>query len=181
MGSNMGIEIKLKHRQCKMHLILEHKITVIVGLSGTGKSTMHRALTDKDATTQIKVSDTRYQIEYISNRQSADNLIDNNNVFISYKIYLIDEGRLEIDNYIANAIQYSAHSYFIITSRTNLGKLNFDMRAVKELEMQNNGITILKDYVLTSRKTRNELYNMDVESIVIEDAGKAKQFLKNYL
>ena len=47
--------------------------------------------------------------------------------------------------------------------------------------MQNNGITILKDYVLTSRKTRNELYNMDVESIVIEDAGKAKQFLKNYL
>ena len=38
-------------------------------------------------------------------------------------------------------------------------KMVYDEFFTKELEMQNNGITILKDYVLTSRKTRNELYN----------------------
>lgn len=178
---NMGIELKLKHRQCRMHLILEHKITVIVGLSGTGKSTLHRALTDKDATTQFKISDTKYQVEYIPNRQFADHLMNEDGIFTGYKIYLIDEGRLEIDNDIANAIQHSVYSYFVITSRTNLGRLNFDMHAVKELEIRNNGITVLKDYVMSDEKTESEWRNIKIESVIVEDSGKAKKWFGELL
>lgn len=172
----MPIELKLRHRNCKMHLLLEHKITVIVGLSATGKSTLHRVLTDKDATTQYKLSDGRYQIEYIADRQSANNFIDNHRVFKSYRIYLIDEGKLEIDNEIAYAIQHSSSAYFVITSRTSLGKLNFDIHAVKELKTQSNGVTILTDYIVMKQRNYSALEAASICSVIVEDSGKAKQW-----
>lgn len=77
---------------------------------------------------------------------------------------------------IAKAIQCSTNSYFLITSRTNLGKLNFSLNAVKELKIQNNGIAMLENYVKTSKK--ENIRNTELQSVVIEDSGKAREWFK---
>lgn len=171
----VGVELRIRHRNCRLYLKIEHKITVIVGLSGTGKSIMHRALTDGNAATRVVVSDSRYQVEYLQSREYAENVIGSG-VFKGYRIYLIDEGKLNVDNDIARAIQYSANAYFIITSRTDLNMLNFDMFAVKELETQSNGVTVLKDYMRTCKEDRVNSVYKSINSSVIEDRGKALQW-----
>lgn len=168
------IEIKIKHRNCRMHLVIKDKVTVIMGLSATGKSTIHRVLTNPDSTTDIKLSNSKFELINITSRQSLDSNLNKDNTLFRNKVYVIDEGKLSIDDAVANIIQYSINVYFIITARTKLGKLNYGLTAVKKLEQQENGISILKDFIRTTPKNDNELRVMDIDKAIIEDSGKAK-------
>lgn len=176
------IEIKIKYRNYKLQLQLEHKVTVILGNSATGKSTIHKILTDGDVTFTKKISDSRYNLAYLSISGALENAIDNHGKFKEYKIYLIDEGRLEIDDKIAKAIQNSVNCYFVITSRNLFGKLNYDLQDVKEIETQTNGVSVLKDYIHTQKRHTEELRNIqDIQEIVIEDSGRAKIWFSELL
>lgn len=168
------IEIKIKHRNCKMHLIIKDKITVIMGLSATGKSTIHKVLTNPDRTTDIKLSDSRFELINITSRQNLNSNLSKDSTLFKNKVYIIDEGKLSIDDTVANIIQHSTNVYFIITSRTKLGKLNYGLDSVKIIEQQPNGISILKNFISTMPKDRNELKVADIDKAIIEDSGKAK-------
>ena len=85
------IEIKIKHRNCKMHLIIKDKITVIMGLSATGKSTIHKVLTNPDRTTDIKLSDSRFELINITSRQNLNSNLSKDSTLFKNKVYIIDE------------------------------------------------------------------------------------------
>lgn len=170
-----SIEIKLRYRKYKVKLILDNKITVIMGLSATGKSTIHKVLEVKDVTKTVKISDSRYSIRYLSDRQLVDQL-SNGIKLHPYFVYIIDEGRFSIDNEVASIIQRSINCYFIITARTNLGKLNFAINAVKYLATNTDGVTYLDDYLKLQEQTKDELRHSRIDKFVIEDSGKAKEW-----
>ncbi|MCM1222810.1 MAG: hypothetical protein NC548_50970 [Lachnospiraceae bacterium] len=172
------IEVKIRHRHCKMHLILQDKITVIMGESGTGKSTIHKAQLLKDALSYTKISDNRFQMLYISGKSVLNGLLTEKNILKPYFIYVIDEGYLDIDDDVASVIKRSINCYFIITSRGGLGKINFDIKAVKELVTKDNGVTILKDYIQTTKQTKYDVANTSLQFILIEDKGKAKTWFE---
>ena len=48
-----AITLKARYRNYKVRLGLDNKITVIVGLSATGKSTLHKVLEVNDRTKKI--------------------------------------------------------------------------------------------------------------------------------
>lgn len=169
-----AITIKARYRNYKVRLELENKITVVVGLSATGKSTLHKILEVTDRTKIIQISDSRYKLIYLGSSDILHAIIKDNKLD-PYKIYLIDEGKIEIDNELASVIRRTRNSYFIITSRTELGKLNFALDAVKHLITNSNGVITLQNFLGLREKSINELKNIKLDEIVIEDSGKAKE------
>lgn len=170
-----AITLKARYRNYKVRLELDNKITVIVGLSATGKSTLHKVLEVNDRTKIIQISDNRYKLIYLGSQDILHDIIKDNKLD-SYRIYLIDEGKIEIDNEVASIIRRTRNSYFIITSRTELGKLNFALDAVKHLVTNSNGVITLQNFLGLRKKSINELKNIKLDEIVIEDSGKAKQW-----
>ena len=141
-----AITLKARYRNYKVRLGLDNKITVIVGLSAPGKSTLHKVLEVNDRTKIIQISDNRYKLIYLGSQDILHDIIKDNKLD-SYRIYLIDEGKIEIDNEVASIIRRTRNSYFIITSRTELGKLNFALDAVKHLVTNSNGVITLQNHV----------------------------------
>lgn len=142
------LKIRMKHKNSDIQLTLTDKITVIVGDSGNGKSSLHKILLVKDAKVLIKISDRRFGIVYLNNMNmlngyTSDRLGDIK--LLPNNVYIIDES-IRITNEIASIIKNTADSYFIITSMTNLNSMNLDINAVKTLYTRDDGITILKNY-----------------------------------
>lgn len=131
------------YRKYKLSLELNNKITVITGNSATGKSTIHKILDVKDGSKQIKISDTRYDIHNIADTHQLE-METISGGFNPYNIYVIDEGRIDIDNDLADKIQHSTFTYFVIIARTALGKLNFPLSAVSTLVTGEDGVIRLK-------------------------------------
>lgn len=63
-----AITLKARYRNYKVRLGLDNKITVIVGLSATGKSTLHKVLEVNDRTKIIQISDNRYKLIYLGSQ-----------------------------------------------------------------------------------------------------------------
>lgn len=172
------IEIKIKHRNCRIHLIIEEKITVIMGLSATGKSTIHKVITNPDSTTDIKLSDSKFELINLTSRQSLNTYLSKDNTLFKNKVYIIDEGKLVINDDIASIIQHSTNVYFIITARTKLGKLNYSLESVKIIEQQLNGVSILKNFINMKLKNKDELKVINIDNAIIEDSGRAKTWFE---
>lgn len=173
-----SITVKLKYRGYKAILELKDKITVIRGLSATGKSTIHKILDINDESKLIDISNSRYKIQYVADKNIM-NFIIRLGGFDKYTIYVIDEGKIKIDNEIASLIQKSEYAYFIITCRESLNKLNFSIDAVKQLVTDTNGVIRLSNYIQLRSQSEVELIQTKLDSIIIEDSGKAKQWFES--
>ena len=164
------------YRDYKLDINLENKVTVIIGRSGTGKSTMHKVLERIDGRRKIGkvlISDKQLSLLFLRNktdfldRISGESLLEN-------RIYIIDEGSIKITNYEASIIQHTKNSYFIITARDSVHALNYDLNAVKELIKLPDGRITFKQYIDTHIKYGSELRTVNIDTVLIEDSGKAK-------
>ena len=165
----------MRHKNSDIQLTLADKITVIIGDSATGKSSLHKVLAVKDAKVTTRISDSRFGIVHLNNTSTLNGYtggrlgdVNSDVKLLPNNVYIIDEGNVRITNEVASIIKNTINSYFIITSRTNLNNLNFDINAIKTLYTRDDGVTILKNYI-SMRKLDNRIQ------------AKQKYGLKNYL
>lgn len=129
----------LEYRNYKLDIELDSKITLIVGLSGTGKSTMHNVLTKintKRKQGKIDISDDKFSITYINNEQALLDRVQNDKL-PSNRVYIVDEGNIKVDKHIVVIIKNTIDS-------------------VKRLVVNENGVTTFKNYISTHTKDSNK-------------------------
>lgn len=173
------LKIRMRHKNSDIQLTLADKITVIIGDSATGKSSLHKVLAVKDAKVTTRISDSRFGIVHLNNTSTLNGYtggrlgdVNSDVKLLPNNVYIIDEGNVRITNEVASIIKNTINSYFIITSRTNLNNLNFDINAIKTLYTRDDGVTILKNYI--SMRKLDNIESMNVKYCITEDTGKAK-------
>lgn len=172
------VKIYLEYKKYKLDITLDNKITIILGLSGTGKSSIHNILTKINSSRKqgkIEISNKRLKFLYVNNEQLIMYGIHDEHL-PEDTIYIIDEGRVHIDNYLATIIKNTINSYFIFTTRDVIHTLNYDMYSVKELVHLKNGISTFKNYINTHIQNEEEISKSSLNNIIIEDSGKAQQW-----
>lgn len=169
-----------------MQLTLNSKITIIIGESATGKSSIHKLMAVKNAKVVKKCSDPGFKFVHLDNEESMtaylldkDDVLNDRSRLLPRKVYIIDENDLRINDTIASIIKKTINSYFIIISRSNLSSLNYSINDVKVLETGENGVVVLKNYLNTKKMVN--LSNLELDKYVIEDRGKAKEWFKRLL
>lgn len=181
-----SLKIRIRHKDCDMQLSLNNKITIIIGNSATGKSSIHKMLDVKDAKVVKKCSDNGFKVVHLNSIESIEayttikvEKLSKDLRLTPKRVYIIDENDIRINDVIASIIKNTVNSYFIITSRSNLNKLNYDIDAVKILETRNDGITVLKNYMPT--KKIDNIPSLKLDCCVIEDKGKARVWFEALL
>ncbi len=148
-----NIKVLLKYRNYRAAIELDNKITVIVGSSATGKSTLHRLLIVKDKSKIIDISNKDYKIIHLSNLEVLNRYIIKDRLAENI-IYIIDECDIQIDDEVAKLIQNTINSYFIITSRKLFGKLNYSLDDIKQL-ITTNGVIRLENFIDLKRQIKD--------------------------
>lgn len=66
------LKIRMRHKNSDIQLTLADKITVIIGDSATGKSSLHKVLAVKDAKVTTRISDSRFGIVHLNNTSTLN-------------------------------------------------------------------------------------------------------------
>lgn len=62
----------MRHKNSDIQLTLADKITVIIGDSATGKSSLHKVLAVMDAKVTTRISDSRFGIVHLNNTSTLN-------------------------------------------------------------------------------------------------------------
>ena len=110
------IQIDITSRKYQFSMTVNHKITVIRGDSGKGKSKFTQAAVDVSGAYRIKVSDSRYRLVVPSNKDWYITIQRN----IEHKdrcIYIIDDADYVSSAAFSNLCNSDEYSYYVIINR----------------------------------------------------------------
>lgn len=177
----LKISIKSKHFNCDLEL--RKKVTVIQGLSGTGKTRMCEALADVSGAYSITVSDPSYVPTLVPNKGWYE-FIDDSIAAKRRHVFIIDDASYVSTRQFSEIYSREKYSFFILISRFDLladnGILNswnqipFSIDEIYTLE--STGINhflcpLLKSTVLISNKNSFDT--------VTEDSNAGYQFFSS--
>lgn len=169
-----SIRLIVQYGNAKYDLEISHKITRVIGNSGTGKTSLYNLVNPNiDKTVKMKIIGAKgYRAEALlktATQSVAEYITKAKNLII-----VCDENlKNEIQKHeVEEAIQNNKSCYFIIIGRHDCAGLNVDIDAVCKMECVN-GINRLVKYlnepIGVNRKIR-------FTHCMIEDTGKAKEW-----
>lgn len=165
------IEIKLKHGESRFRLVIKDKITVVVGDSATGKSSLARFVSDKYVNETVIRMYSKEGIKYkLMSDLTRDNIVDT----ISESkntIFIIDEDiweRCKGNNEVYRAIRESKYCYFLFTTRSEIN-LNYSIDSTKVFK-ETSKVAELKPFITVQEYSKDK--NVKITDIITEDTGK---------
>lgn len=110
------VDIQIKGPRMDYKLTLKSKFTILSGKSATGKSYLHRLLSDEDmlAACDVSISDSRYEFIY---GYKVYDVRDDGDHIDGYWIYLVDDDDSEYGRVFQQWIAVSRNTYYVIATR----------------------------------------------------------------
>lgn len=159
--------IKVRYKDSRFKLELNDKITVVMGNSGTGKSTLALAVSDMNiGVSTISIYPEDYSVKSSLTKDTIVSTIKN----AKNTVFIIDESTWRVcrSTEVEKEIQRNKTCYFLFTCRYSVN-LNYSINAVKVFKVENN-ITILSDF-MTVNKIRVP-NTVSISHCITEDTGK---------
>lgn len=178
------IQIDITSRKYQFSMTVNHKITVIRGDSGKGKSKFTQAAEDVSGAYRIKVSDSRYRLVVPSNKDWYITIQRN----IEHKdrcIYIIDDADYVSSAAFSSLYATDVYSYYIIVNRftrlytKSLSRLPFSIDEVYTFKANGDKHYLEPFYIGQNVSTQTAADSITVDNILVEDEGAGYQFFSS--
>lgn len=165
----MNISIKSPNLNYKLQI--ENKLTIITGLSASGKTTLINLINEYNSENNVAEVDSELPI-YIIN----SNIWENSELFKDKAFYFIDEDMefLKTPKFFKNIINSSG--YFIVVGRDPEIFINYSVDSIYELKLYNGVHKMVNKYNIKDLAYK---YNQDsIIGVINEDSGSGFEFYK---
>ncbi|MGN0507440.1 MAG: hypothetical protein ACI4FZ_12845 [Lachnospiraceae bacterium] len=139
----MSLEIDVIGRKYECHMVLNERVTVIVGDSGVGKTIFAEAIQNRAQVYDVHLSDSRYTALRLV-RESWDAVLSKDIDEHAYRVYVIDDEEFMYTKEFAALYEKIDNCYFVFISRLEINsrmkKWNTIPFSAKEIyEFKKNG------------------------------------------
>lgn len=168
------MRISIKSPNINYELQIENKLTIITGLSASGKTTLINLINEYNSENNVAEVDLELPM-YIIN----SNIWENPELFNTKAFYFIDEDMefLKTPTFFKNIL--NSKGYFIVVGRDPEIFINYSIDSIYELKL-NNGV-----HKMVSKYNIKELaykYNYDnIKEVLNEDNGSGFEFYKQII
>ena len=165
------MNISIKSSNLNYELKIENKLTIITGLSATGKTTLINLINEYNSENNVAEVDSELPM-YIIN----SNIWENPELFRDKAFYFIDEDMefLKTPKFFKNVM--NSNGYFIVVGRNPEIFINYSVDSIYELKMYNGVHRMVNKYNI-KELTYEYSYN-HVNGVINEDSGSGFEFYK---
>lgn len=168
------MRISIKSPNLNYELQIENKLTIITGLSATGKTTLINLINEYNSENNVADVESELPI-YIIN----SNIWENPELFKDKAFYFIDEDMefLKTPKFFKNVM--NSVGYFIVVGRNPEIFINYSVDSIYKLKLHNGIHKMVNRYNI---KELTYKYNHDyINGVINEDSGSGFEFYKHII
>ncbi len=179
----LPVVVNIKSESIEYHLELRHKITILTGYSGVGKSVISNILLESSDYKDVYVSAKGYTcmpIQGLSWAQMLLEFVNGSNTGSGRYIFIFDDVDFFLKKEFAEQFKKDAHNLYLIINR---------LQSIKESSLASIPFSMDGIYNLCTDGNRHWMepkYNFDndglckYDCIITEDGGNGLSFLRSY-
>lgn len=162
--------LKVESTRVYYELELRYKLTLIIGDSATGKTTLINTINEANRNKRIKI-ESEYPVIIVNSME----LLTSDIQLEKSRVYIIDER--DVDNEFARLYNKSTNSYFIIISRDAINKISYSPESICTL--QKDGRNHYLQYInVIDSKYKDDI---KIDTILTEDQGAGFKWLSSVI
>lgn len=168
------MNISIKSANLNYNLQIENKLTILTGLSATGKTTLINLINEYNSENNIAEVYSKLPL-YIIN----SNIWENPELYKSEAYYFIDEDMefLKTPTFFKNIL--NSKGYFIVVGRDPEIFINYSIDSIYELKLDNGVHKMVSKYNIKELAYK---YNYDnIKEVLNEDSGSGFEFYKQII
>lgn len=165
------MRISIKSPNINYELQIENKLTIITGLSASGKTTLINLINEYNSENNVAEVDSELPM-YIIN----SNIWENSELFRNKAFYFIDEDMefLKTPKFFKNIMNSSG--YFIVVGRNPEIFINYSVDSIYELKLYNGVHKMVNKYNIKDLAYKYNQYS--IIGVINEDSGSGFEFYK---